>query len=100
MKRSLGFVLLLAGVPFLARAADTGTTQKLEDRLNSARNTIDEIMSVPDKKVPDKIARKAFCVGVIPSVVKGAFIVGAEYGQGVVACRKAHGWRAQVFVRL
>ena len=33
-------------------------------------------------------------------VVKGAFIVGAEYGQGVVTCRTHHGWSGPVFIRL
>ena len=36
----------------------------------------------------------------IPSLKKGAFLVGAEYGQGVVICRTGHGWSAPVFVRL
>jgi len=33
-------------------------------------------------------------------MVKGAFIFGAEYGQGVVTCRDAHGWSAPVFIRM
>ena len=40
------------------------------------------------------------CIGVIPGVVKGAFIFGAEYGQGVVTCRTGHGWSGPVFIRL
>jgi lipid-binding SYLF domain-containing protein len=39
-------------------------------------------MSVPDKAIPDGIARHAKCIAVVHGVVKGAFIVGAEYGQG------------------
>jgi lipid-binding SYLF domain-containing protein len=33
-------------------------------------------------------------------VKKGAFIVGGEYGQGVVTCRTGHGWSGPVFIRL
>ena len=98
MKRLLGFFLILAGSMPLARAADD--QQKIDSRLQAARTTIDAIMSVPDKAVPDGIARKAVCVGVIPGVVKGAFILGAEYGQGVVTCRTGAGWSAPVFIRL
>jgi SH3 domain-containing YSC84-like protein 1 len=97
MKKLLGLILFLAGIPLPALAADNS---KLDKRVDAARTTIDQIMSVPDKAVPDKIARKAVCVAVIPGVVKGAFIVGAEYGQGVVTCRTAQGWSAPVFVRL
>jgi SH3 domain-containing YSC84-like protein 1 len=91
-------LLILAGSTISARAADD--QHKLDARLNAARATLDEIMSVPDKSVPNGIARKAVCVGVIPSVVKGAFIVGAEYGQGVVTCRTNGRWSAPVFIRL
>jgi SH3 domain-containing YSC84-like protein 1 len=31
---------------------------------------------------------------------KGAFFVGAQYGQGVVTCRTGHGWSAPVFIRM
>jgi lipid-binding SYLF domain-containing protein len=73
---------------------------KLDDRINSARDVINEIMSTPDKAIPDGIAKQAVCIGVVPSVKKGAFIVGAEYGQGVVTCRTGHGWSGPVFIRL
>jgi SH3 domain-containing YSC84-like protein 1 len=91
-------ILLLAGVSVGARAADD--QEKLDGRLDAARSVIDSIMSVPDKAVPDGIARHATCIAVVPGVVKGAFIVGAEYGQGVVTCRTHHGWSGPVFIRL
>ena len=43
---------------------------------------------------------QATCVGVVPSVKKGAFVVGAEYGQGVVTCRTGHGWSAPAFIMI
>ncbi len=100
MKKILAMfaMLLIASCGVAARAADD--QQRLDGRLNSARAVIDSIMSVPDKAVPDGIARHAKCIAVIPSVVKGAFVVGAEYGQGVVTCRTGHGWSAPVFIRL
>jgi len=91
-------MLLIASCGVAARAADN--PQKLDDRLDAARSVIDSIMTVPDKAVPNGIARHAKCIAVIPGVVKGAFIVGAEYGQGVVTCRTGHGWSAPVFIRL
>jgi lipid-binding SYLF domain-containing protein len=33
-------------------------------------------------------------------MLKGAFIFGAEYGQGVVTCRTPRGWSAPVFIRM
>lgn len=105
MKKLLG-LLLMAGVatmPAAARAADTDTgvdMHKLDQRLDNAANTLDQIEGVKLKAVPDWIASKAKCIAVVPGLVKGAFIVGAEYGQGVVSCRTAHGWSGPVFIRM
>lgn len=97
MKTLLAVCAVLFAVCTSAFADDT---QKLDKRLDAARATLDAIMTVPDKKVPDGIAREAVCVGVVPGMVKGAFIFGAEYGQGVVTCRTAHGWSAPAFIRM
>ena len=35
-----------------------------------------------------------------PAYKKGAFVVGAQYGQGVATCRTPKGWSAPVFVQL
>src|ERR1700744_4760141 len=72
----------------------------LDARIESAKDVLDEIMATPDKAIPNQIMSQATCVGVIPSVKKGAFIVGAEYGQGVVTCRNGHGWSPPAFIKL
>jgi SH3 domain-containing YSC84-like protein 1 len=81
-----------------AFAAEDKTS--LEARIESAKDVLDAIMAVPDKSIPNQIMSQATCVGVIPSVKKGAFLVGAEYGQGVVTCRTGHGWSAPAFIRI
>jgi lipid-binding SYLF domain-containing protein len=73
---------------------------KLDTRLDAARDVLNEVMATPDKQIPDSILKDATCVGVVPGMLKGAFIFGAEYGQGVVTCRTPHGWSGPVFIRL
>jgi SH3 domain-containing YSC84-like protein 1 len=97
MKRLL-VMLCIAGMAVPAFCASD--VEKLDSRIDSARAVIDEIMSTPDKAIPDSIARNAVCIGVVPGMVKGAFIFGAEYGQGVVTCRTGHGWSGPVFIRM
>jgi SH3 domain-containing YSC84-like protein 1 len=97
MKKLLA-LFLIAASSVVARAADD--SHKLDGRLEAARAVLDQVMSVPDKAIPDGIARKAVCIAVVPGMVKGAFILGAEYGQGVVTCRTEHGWSGPVFVRM
>jgi lipid-binding SYLF domain-containing protein len=100
MKKLLAVCALsiLGASSVVALAADDA--HKLDSRLESAKLTLDAIMTVPDKAVPNEIARHATCVGVVPGMMKGAFILGAEYGQGVVTCRTPHGWSAPVFIRM
>jgi SH3 domain-containing YSC84-like protein 1 len=97
-KQALLVIAILSVVSLSAAAADSKAA--LDQRLNDAKSVIDEIMQTPDKGIPDGIMRKAACVAVVPSMKKGAFIVGAQYGQGVVTCHTTHGWSAPAFIRM
>ncbi len=90
------FALCITSLP--AFAADDKS--KMDERLTDAQNVLNEIMATPDKSVPSEILSGASCVVVIPAFKKGAFLVGAQYGQGVGTCRTGHGWSAPVFVKL
>src|ERR1700721_541302 len=99
MKEIKSFLILcLLCVPVKLFAADNSAD--LNQRIKDARDVIRQIMMTTDKAIPDSIARQATCIGVIPSVKKASFIVGASYGQGVVTCRTKTGWSAPVFIRL
>jgi len=63
-------------------------------RVKAAADVLDEIMAAPDKGIPQDIMESAVCVGVAPSLKKGGFVFGAEYGKGVASCRTATGWSA------
>ena len=89
---------LVAGAAQVAFAE--GDQAKDVERLTSARGVVQEIMGTPDKGIPQSILAGASCVVVIPSFKKGAFVVGAQYGQGVATCRTHNGWSAPVFVKL
>jgi SH3 domain-containing YSC84-like protein 1 len=73
---------------------------KLVGRLGDAAEVLNEVMATPDKGIPESILAGAACVVVIPHYKKGAFVVGAQYGQGVATCRTPRGWSAPVFVQL
>jgi SH3 domain-containing YSC84-like protein 1 len=99
MKKYLA--LLCAMVSMAGMTATAATDQAtLNDRLEKSRTIIDEIMGTPDKGIPDGIVKQATCIGVVPSLKKAAFIVGGQYGQGVVTCRTGHGWSAPAFIRM
>jgi len=97
MKKILA-VLCVASLSVPAFAADSMAT--LKARLDAARTTIQEIEATPDHAIPMEITENATCVGVVPGLIKGAFIFGGERGQGVVTCRTGHGWSAPVFIQM
>ena len=67
------------------------------DRLENSGKVISEIMSAPDKGIPEEVLEHAKCIAVVPHMVKGGFVVGAENGRGVATCRTATGWSAPAF---
>ena len=74
---------------------DTDKTESDEvKRINSAATVLDEIMATPDKGIPEEALASAKCVAVVPSMIKGGFIVGGRYGKGVATCRTGNGWSA------
>lgn len=89
-------VLCLAAVSF---AADDEDDQgKASDRLQAAADVLNEIEGTPDNGIPSEVFGSAECVAVVPSLLKGGFIVGASYGRGVASCRVPKGgWSAPAF---
>jgi len=98
MKKAIASVCLSF---LLTSTAFAGSTKDdLQNRIDSARTVLDQIMAAKDATVPTDILRQATCVAVVPSMKKGAIFVGAQYGQGIVTCRTGHGWSAPVFIRM
>ena len=91
-------VVLAAGTTQVSFAE--GDKSKNAERLAASSAVLNEIMMTPDKGIPQSILAGASCVVVIPSFKKGAFVVGAQYGQGAATCRTGKGWSAPVFVKL
>jgi SH3 domain-containing YSC84-like protein 1 len=98
MKRFIATVFLCLLVSSAANAASSKAD--LQDRIDAAKTVLDQIMQAKDSTIPRNIIQSATCVGVVPSMIKGAFVFGAQYGQGVVTCRTGHGWSGPVFLRM
>jgi lipid-binding SYLF domain-containing protein len=57
-------------------------------------------MRAPDQRIPDHILKGAQCIAVVPRLVKGGFVFGAEEGKGVATCRTGRGWSAPAFIQM
>jgi lipid-binding SYLF domain-containing protein len=87
MRTLVGRLVVLFAFCATTFAAEAGKQAK---QLEKATDVLNEIMETPDKSIPSDLLQKSVCVGVVPSEIKGAFIVGGTYGRGVLVCRK-HG---------
>jgi SH3 domain-containing YSC84-like protein 1 len=88
----LAATLLLTSVAWAATAREA-----TEERLQHAGAVLNEIMAAPDKGIPDEVMHHAKCIAVVPHLLKGGFVFGAENGRGVATCRTTHGWSAPAF---
>jgi lipid-binding SYLF domain-containing protein len=100
MRRLIGtFTMVSLVAAGAAVKADVST--KEAKRIQEAATVLKEIHSVPDKDVPQELWDKAACVLVVPGLKKAAFVIGAEYGKGLMSCRKEDGdWGAPVFMQI
>jgi lipid-binding SYLF domain-containing protein len=93
---TLAFAIVCA--PLLA--ADT--TTKTAERLDDSASLFSEIMSTPDRAIPQELLERAQCVVIVPELKKAAFVVGAKYGRGFAVCRGASGagWGPPAAIRI
>jgi lipid-binding SYLF domain-containing protein len=85
----------LGATPLLA-ALSTAEARRIE----AAARVLQELHRAPDRDVPKDLWDKASCVMVVPGLKKAAFIVGGEYGKGLMSCRRDGAWSPPVFMRL
>ena len=74
--------------------------QEAVDRLNDSAKILDELMGTPESTIPEWVLSKAQCVMVLPSMVKGGFIVGGQHGRGAASCRNNGRWSAPQMVTI
>jgi SH3 domain-containing YSC84-like protein 1 len=96
--KKLVLLTLLVSLCVLSFAADDQPKEsKAADRAQAAADVLNEIQGAPDAGIPQEILGSSECVAVVPSLLKGGFIVGAKYGRGLASCRTAKGWSAPAF---
>jgi lipid-binding SYLF domain-containing protein len=92
----------IAAVLWLAQPAAAADPKSELERLAKATETLNELVQTPDDRIPEHILQRAEAIVVIPNLVKGGFIVGAENGKGVMSVRdaKTGGWSVPTFVAI
>jgi lipid-binding SYLF domain-containing protein len=95
MKKQLMVMSAVLGIATMGWA--DSKKEDSTERLEKAAVVLHEVMATPDKGIPDEVMDHAKCVAVVPHMIKGGFVFGAQGGRGVVTCRTASGWSAPAF---
>lgn len=98
MPRNRCLALLVSLLLIGATAAFASTFEERE-RAQKAARAFQEVMAAPDQGIPQEILDRAHCVAVFPSVKKAGFVIGGQYGKGLISCRRENGgsWGAPAF---
>jgi lipid-binding SYLF domain-containing protein len=97
MRGAIAAIVLGLVIPSV-QAADLSTSEA--SRVQEAATVLKEIHGVPDKDIPQELWDRAACVIVVPGLKKAAFIVGGEYGKGLMSCRHGGEWSAPIFMQV
>ncbi len=81
--------LTLLFVLLFTSTASAWHTEKHE-LLNEAVEVLKEMQDAPDVAIPTKLLQKAKAIVVIPTLLKGGFMLGARYGEGVATVRNPY----------
>ena len=88
--------IALCSISLLARADSPS------ERVTAAGQVFQEIIT-GHPGIPQNLLNKAECVIVLPSVKKGGFIIGGQYGKGIMSCRSGKNfdgeWSAPIMMQ-
>lgn len=94
---ALGVLCLL--MPYPPKAGDNDAEQA---RIKQSGDVLKELLNGPNG-ISISLVNKAECVIVLPSVKKAGFLVGAQYGRGVMTCRSGKdftgNWSAPIMMQ-
>ena len=91
------FVVFICGDCFAQ-----GNVEKLDARVRDARLVLEEMQQMPDTAIPRDLLTQCAGVAIFPSTLKGGFVFGGQYGQGVLLNRdkKTGEWSPPVFMSI
>lgn len=83
-------------MPMVAKAEDPS------DRITNSAQVFKDLSNA-ESGLPINVLNKADCIIILPSVKKASFIVGAQYGRGLMSCRSGQNfngrWSAPIMMQ-
>jgi len=92
----------LLALALLASPSPSSAQTNEEKRVTDSAAVLETLVRAPDQGIPEHILERAEAIVVIPSLVKGGFIIGAQHGRGIMSVRDrdTNRWSAPGFIAL
>jgi len=93
-------ILLCATAATMAVSAAAGKDEV--KRVGAATTVLNEMMRARDKAIPANILEKAEAIAIFPGVKKAGFVVGGQWGRGIISVRDkdSRKWSSPAFLTL
>lgn len=91
----------LAMGPAIGPAAAQAPTEEAR-RLDDALAVLEALTTAPDDGIPQRLLARAEAIVIVPSLLKGGFVLGAKHGKGVISVRQSpdRDWSAPAFLNM
>jgi lipid-binding SYLF domain-containing protein len=94
---SAGILVSLLLLPTALLSAQATEIGKIAD----AKLAFEDVTAIPEKTIPEYLLKDAAGIAIIPGVVKVGFILGGEFGKGVLLLQGPNGgWSNPIFITL
>lgn len=99
MKKIIGSLPAILFILVLAAPAVCLAGAGEISKVYAASAVLSEIMKIPEQAIPPFLVKNAYAVAVIPQVIRAGFVVGGQYGTGILVIRtKENKWSAPSFI--
>ncbi|MBD3414835.1 MAG: hypothetical protein GF421_10450 [Candidatus Aminicenantes bacterium] len=90
----VGFLFLVTSLLFPEEGQGI---QKIEKSIQ----VLHELIELPEEGIPEALLEKAYGIAVIPGVFKAAYVLGGQYGKGILVIRGKDGtWSNPCFIKI
>jgi SH3 domain-containing YSC84-like protein 1 len=91
--------LVATSAPILAQVVVQANPSEVT--VINATNVFAQAMVMPQNEIPRSLLAQAQAVAIVPSMVRGAFVIGVQHGRGVLVLRDAQGtWQPPRMIQI
>ncbi|UKL13292.1 lipid-binding SYLF domain-containing protein [Dissulfurimicrobium hydrothermale] len=102
MKRYASYLPLIFSFVYALYPVAASAGQGVYQRVDSAFRVLYELNATPEKGIPHDLLSSCAGIAIFPGVIKGGFILGANYGEGILVVRdqKTNKWKGPTFLTM